>query len=308
MDVPQLIPVQTKPNQITLFASAMMRSQSAMMDAQLWNDYNQVIEGHCIYIPELLCTATDYSLMQSLVQDLSKCSAGMINWSQHFKHENPDFSPTFQKIIQTLASYFDVEIYASRLNFYANETAWKPFHHDSHAYGGKNLREDFTIGVSVGASRELAFLHPSGHTFNFPQKNGDVFAFTTLANQKFQHGVPKTKMKSGPRFSVIVWGRRLSLNERNSAVQERKDQKLITAPSPSPNPLNASQEKPAEPEQAEAKAPDLELAEVLKLVESWVLEEGKRNAPPLNKSQEKPKAGATRGRGKSRVQGGWGGR
>lgn len=185
---------------------------------------------------------------------------------------------------------------------------------------------------------------------------GDVFAFTTLANQKFQHGVPKTKMKSGPRFSVIVWGRRLSLNERNSAVQERKDQKLITAPSPSPNPLyvnpflhflvfllhfgfqeklsfsfsfftfhffpfiknwsgdlltlcrNASQEKPAEPEQAEAKAPDLELAEVLKLVESWVLEEGKRNAPPLNKSQEKPKAGATRGRGKSRVQGGWGGR
>ena len=27
---------------------------------------------------------------------------GMVNWSKHLKHENPDFSPTFQKIIAQL--------------------------------------------------------------------------------------------------------------------------------------------------------------------------------------------------------------
>ena len=81
-------------------------------------------------------------------------SKGMVNWSKHLKHEDPDFSPTFQRIIATLAHFFDVEVYATRLNFYRNGADWKPFHHDSHAYGGKDLREDFTMGASFGASRD----------------------------------------------------------------------------------------------------------------------------------------------------------
>lgn len=35
---------------------------------------------------------------------------GMINWSKHLKHENPDFSQTFKKIITDMAEYFDVEV------------------------------------------------------------------------------------------------------------------------------------------------------------------------------------------------------
>lgn len=52
-----------------------------------------------------------------------------------FRHENPDFSPTFREIVNAMSEYFDVEVYATRLNFYADGSAWKPFHHDSHAYG-----------------------------------------------------------------------------------------------------------------------------------------------------------------------------
>ena len=37
------------------------------------------------------------------------------------------------------------------MNFYQDQSDWKPFHHDSHAYGNKALREDFTVGVSFGA-------------------------------------------------------------------------------------------------------------------------------------------------------------
>ena len=74
--------------------------------------------------------------------------------------------------------------YASRMNFYRDDSDWKPFHHDSHAYGGKSLREDFTIGASFGATRELAFLHePSGGQFSFPQGNGDIFAFSSEVNK-----------------------------------------------------------------------------------------------------------------------------
>ena len=120
-----------------------------------------------------------------------------------------------------MAAHFDVEIYATRLNFYRDGTDWKPFHHDSHAYGGREKREDFTMGASFGSERELTFLHePSGQQFSFPQQNGDVFAFTTEVNKRFKHGVPKlTRGAGGPRFSIIAWGRRRTLNANNGGAK-----------------------------------------------------------------------------------------
>lgn len=34
--------------------------------------------------------------------------SGMIDWSRHLKHENPDFSPTFNSIVKRLSDHFDV--------------------------------------------------------------------------------------------------------------------------------------------------------------------------------------------------------
>jgi hypothetical protein len=39
---------------------------------------------------------------------------GMVNWSKHLKHENPEFSPTFKRIVDEMSAHFDVEVYASR--------------------------------------------------------------------------------------------------------------------------------------------------------------------------------------------------
>ena len=37
----------------------------------------------------------------------------------------------------------------------------------------------------------------------------------------FQHGVPKSKhIDIGPRFSIIVWGRRIKINENNGSLDE----------------------------------------------------------------------------------------
>jgi len=205
-------------NNIVKYANQLFKSDYSKTNPNLLNDFTSILDGNCIYLPNFFCSSTNYDIIVDLAKDLQdNMGSGMVNWSKHFKYENPDFSPTFRKIVNRMAEYFDIEIYHTRLNFYKDGSDWKPFHHDSHAYCNKSLREDFTIGASFGASRELAILHDkTEQTFRFPQNNGDIFAFTSKVNQLFQHGIPKSnKIDIGPRFSIIVWGRRKTLNGNN---------------------------------------------------------------------------------------------
>ena len=212
-------------NMASKFAKGAMRSEISLADGQLAADFESVIKGEAIYLPEFHCGKTDFALLAGLAKDmetheLASEGGGMVNCSKHLKHENPEFSQTFARIVHAMSEYLDVEVYATRLNFYRDGTDWKPFHHDSHAFGGREKREDFTMGASFGGERELTFLHePSGTQFSFPQRNGDVFAFTTQVNKRFKHGVPKlTRGIGGPRFSIIAWGRRRELNSRNGGA------------------------------------------------------------------------------------------
>ena len=194
-----------KENIAAAYSSALFRGgESFRLDARLLVDYQAILDGHCKYIPNLLSTTMDLTLCERLAADLERCAGegGMIEWSRHLKHENPTFSQTFQEVttllthvpsmracalfshprpgaaltkqvVQRMAAYFDVDVFASRLNFYRDGSDWKPFHHDSHAYGSHGVREDFTMGASFGDSRSLAFLHePSGSQFALPQHNG----------------------------------------------------------------------------------------------------------------------------------------
>jgi hypothetical protein len=142
-------------------ANKALRSEAAMVDGRLLADFESVLSGNAIYLPYFHCHAKDFTLLAELARDmeLEAENGGMVNWSKHLKHENPAFSATFQKIVDDMADYFDVEVYATRMNFYRDGSDWKPFHHDSHAYGGRAQREDFTMGASFGGSRELIFLH-----------------------------------------------------------------------------------------------------------------------------------------------------
>ena len=206
-------------NNIVKYATNLFKSDYLKTQPELLNDFTTILDGNCIYLPNFFCSSNNYDIIVDLAKDLeNNMGSGMVSWSKHFKYENPDFSPTFRKIVNRMAYHFDIEIYHTRLNFYKDGSDWKPFHHDSHAYGNKSLREDFTMGASFGASRELAILHDkTEQQFRFPQNNGDIFAFTSKVNQLFQHGVPKSnKIDIGPRFSIIVWGRRKTLNSNNS--------------------------------------------------------------------------------------------
>jgi len=132
-----------------------------------------------------------------------------------------------------MAEYFDVDVFATRLNFYRDGSDWKPYHHDSHAFGANGRKEDFTMGASFGAPRALSFLHESSaSSFEFPQKNGDVFAFSSEVNAAMKHGVPQLSGQEqfavNPRFSIIAWGSRRSLNARNSSVSSSSEKTTIS--------------------------------------------------------------------------------
>jgi len=233
-------PRKTLRNQITrytkrIFSSEYSRYSNDPGKQELHRDLQLVLEGHCIYLPGFFESTAERKIRDRLLGEWKTGGHVAEDWSRHQKLENPEKMPTFQQIVLCMSAYFDVTPLASRLNIYPSGEAWKPYHHDSHAYGAKGTKEDFTCGASFGGTRCLSILHPpTNERFGFPQKNGDVFAFDTLVNTKFQHGIPKSNEKRAAvdiRLSVIVWGRRNKLTERNGGVRsgeaERENQMAV---------------------------------------------------------------------------------
>lgn len=69
-----------------------------MVDAQLGADFD-IVKRESVYLPNFLAASNDFKIMNQLTADLEHEQHGMINWSQHLKHENPEFSATFLRII-----------------------------------------------------------------------------------------------------------------------------------------------------------------------------------------------------------------
>mgnify|MGYP001240530347 CR=1 FL=1 len=199
---------QNHQNQAIKYTGSIMKSEFAIMHCSLSDDYEKILKGGCIYLPNYFCATDNTIIFENLKKEID--FNGMVNWSKHFKHENPTFSKTFNEIVDKMANHFNVEVIQTRLNYYKNGTDWKPMHKDRHAYGEGNdkIREDFTMGASFGSSRNIDFLHEeSNMKFTFPQNNGDIFAFNSEINKKFLHGIPKVFKPINERFSIIAWGK-----------------------------------------------------------------------------------------------------
>lgn len=170
----------------------------------------------CIYIPEACEKVNGRNIVDRLKKEIEEnvLKEDCINWSKHYKIENPKKLPIFNEIVDLMAKKLNVKVIETRLNYYPNEKSWKPFHQDRHSSYNKEeegiLKENFTMGASFGASRALAFKHiETETTFEIPQKNGDIFAFDANINKLFMHGVPISKYTVGERFSIIAWGLKL---------------------------------------------------------------------------------------------------
>lgn len=191
-----------------LFYLPRPRSNYEMVNVN-YDIIRQTLYNGCIYLPHLIAQKNNLSLFDKIISELDLFNSdNLITWSKHYKIENPTMSETFNQIVKTIGDYFKINVLQTRLNYYTDND-FKPFHHDSHAYTN-GVKEDITIGCSLGSTRSLSFKKDDVY-FEFPQNNGDVFCFDYQTNLMFMHGVPKLRHKdtNNVRISIIIWGKKL---------------------------------------------------------------------------------------------------
>ena len=117
--------------------------------------------------------------------------------------------PIFTSIIDKIKNYFQMDIKATRFNWYQDQTEWKPYHHDAAAIKPEKAKtQNFTVGVSFGATREVSFQHAKNRaTVSIPLVDGTLYAFSKDVNVEWRHGILATKhQEDRGRISVIAWG------------------------------------------------------------------------------------------------------
>jgi hypothetical protein len=118
---------------------------------------------------------------------------------------------TFDYVIDVIRNYFNMDIKATRFNWYKSTAEWKPYHHDAAALKpDKAKTQNFTVGVSFGVVRDIAFEHAeSKKVVSFPLENGSTFCFAKDVNVEWRHGVPQLppeQHEDKGRISIIAWG------------------------------------------------------------------------------------------------------
>jgi len=199
-------------------------------------DVAQLANGNAVYWPACLCDEKDCSLFDALKRELPWKAIPYRRGHGHpacVVEEELLSSPTYRYVVAVLRQIFRIRVAYSIVHLYATGQDWTEYHRDKFSNDGNRMHaasvcllrnagestpalsvrkpeaHDVTVGVSFGAERELRFKHlETGLEFGFPQRNGDVFAFTTPVNTAFQHCIPQKfpLSSTGPRISVILWG------------------------------------------------------------------------------------------------------
>jgi hypothetical protein len=129
-----------------------------------------------------------------------------LNWKTH--------APTFNFILERLQFYFNVDIKATRFNWYQDTNQWKPFHFDAAAFDPqKRKNQNITIALSFGCTRSTALefgeknKNNTQTTISIPISDGEIYAFTNTTNDIWRHGILQEKeFKNEGRISIIIWG------------------------------------------------------------------------------------------------------
>ena len=119
-------------------------------------------------------------------------------------------SKTFQTIINYISKFFNMDIKATRLNYYKDSNDWKPYHHDAAAIKkDKALTQNFTVAVNIGLTRTVSLQHAThGTIVDFEIGNCECYAFSDKTNVIWKHGIRRDKdFKDEPRLSIIAWGK-----------------------------------------------------------------------------------------------------
>ena len=174
-----------------------------------------------VFIPDFIQGPMIY---EKLVDEMVKCGGEIFKLWHGDTHLIADDKtnwkqkcPTFNMVISRIATYFDMDIKATRCNWYQDSSDWKPFHHDASAVKEDKAKvQNFTVGVSFGKTRDIAFQeNNSRRTVAFPCPNGCAYAFCRDINVNWKHGIlpihPDNFSQEG-RISIIAWGWKMQLD------------------------------------------------------------------------------------------------
>ena len=118
-------------------------------------------------------------------------------------------APTFAMVIDRVRTFFEMDVKATRFNWYKDTSQFKPFHHDAAAIKEKQAAtQNFTVAISFGATRDAAFEEvKSKVVVSMPQPDGYIYAFAKDTNILWKHGILQDKeTRQEGRISVICWG------------------------------------------------------------------------------------------------------
>ena len=183
--------------------------------------HRPILTRDVLLVSHLFCPPSDLSLYKKLHHELE--SSGLTEhqiWSSwhgdshliaNDRVEWKKHCPTFHFVLNKIRDFFNMDISATRLNWYRDSSEWKPFHHDAAAIKEEKAKQsNLTVAVSFGLEREAAFEHATTKTvISMPQPNGSVYVFARDINVVWRHGIlqePPNKRKEEGRISVIAWG------------------------------------------------------------------------------------------------------
>lgn len=195
--------------------SVSLTDRSVILVPNLFNDYSQNIiynklvdEINTCGIPQEELFKLWHGDTHLIADDKLKLKDSVnkfISWKEKV--------PTFNMVIQRFRDFFNMDIKATRYNFYKDASQWKPFHKDAAAIKqDKADKQNFTVGVSFGTTRSAAFERDTHDktVISIPISDGQVYAFCNETNKLWRHGILREKSCnveiSEGRISIIAWG------------------------------------------------------------------------------------------------------
>ncbi len=180
------------------------------------DDTNNITERDVFLCPTLFNDSTLYNQLLEEIKNTGKDDIFKLwHGDTHYivdDHINwKKLCPKFTEIINTIKDYFNVDVKATRFNYYENSNHFKPYHFDAAAFDKEKAKiQNITIGISFGATRDIAFEHAtSKNTISFPLSDCMVYGFSKQVNIDWRHGIPQINpdnYSDSGRISIIVWG------------------------------------------------------------------------------------------------------
>jgi len=175
-----------------------------------------------ILVQDLFCKEYELDIYNNLVKEMNESG---IEFDKLFKLWHGDTHyiaddklnwkekcPTFNMVIDRIREYFNMDVKATRFNWYKDLSEWKPYHHDAAAVKKDKMdTQNFTVGVSFGAKRIAGFEHAKHRTkISVPLPNGACYCFSKDVNIEWRHGIPQIDCEAingeEGRISIIAWG------------------------------------------------------------------------------------------------------